>query len=349
MALVSPYKNLPDTAFWRRAVAALAPLEVDPVTDVPFTIAPGDSVATAGSCFAQHISKTLVRLGFNYLVTETGPQDRNYGVFPSRFGNIYTVRQLLQLFDRAYGLLTVADNVWVRDDGMFVDPLRPQVEASGFVTKEALLSDQAKHLGTVREMFEQCDVFIFTLGLTEGWQSLHDRVVVPLAPGTVGYPVDDAEYEFINFGVAEMVSDLETFIRKLRIVNPGVKVLLTVSPVPLVATYAKRHVLVSTVASKSALRVVADMVSQSVKGVAYFPSYEIITGPHHGHRFMASDLREVTADGVDHVMGIFARHYMSDAIAPQTPKTPQYLSNMSQEKASEDLYDVVCDELVLDR
>src|SRR5258705_5357322 len=116
-----PYKNRPDFAFWSRAVAGPKSDDVDPVTSVPFTISPSDQVATAGSCFAQHISKTLMRRGFNYLVTEQGPAERNYGVFPARFGNVYSVRQLLQLFQRAYGIFRPLDLWWVRE-GRFVDP-----------------------------------------------------------------------------------------------------------------------------------------------------------------------------------------------------------------------------------
>ena len=48
-----------------------------------------------------------------------------------------------------------------------------------------LLADRDHHLAMVRQMFEECDVFVFTLGLTEGWASSVDGAVYPLAPGTV--------------------------------------------------------------------------------------------------------------------------------------------------------------------
>src|SRR3974390_1454425 len=106
----NPYQTKPDYAFWRRAVSRQPLGGGDPVTNVPFLIKSHDKVATAGSCFAQHISKTLVRNGFTFLVTEEKPvtdgaTDENYGVFSARFGNLYTIRQLSQLCQRAYGLL----------------------------------------------------------------------------------------------------------------------------------------------------------------------------------------------------------------------------------------------------
>ena len=114
-----PYADLPDSAFWRRAVAGTDPARVDPVAATPFRIGRGDRVATAGSCFAQHIARCLRDAGFDYLVTETphpvvaeeDPARFGYGVFTARYGNVYTSRQLLQLFQRAHGAFTPRDDV----------------------------------------------------------------------------------------------------------------------------------------------------------------------------------------------------------------------------------------------
>ena len=157
---MNPYASLPDEAFWDRSVAAIEPDALDPVTRVPFTLGKDDQIATAGSCFAQHISRTLVARGYNYLVTErdSAESGENYGVFPARFGNIYTVRQLLQLFDRAYSLFLPRDTVWPRRDGAMVDPFRPRIQASGFATHADLEADRKRHFAAVRRMFEHCDV-----------------------------------------------------------------------------------------------------------------------------------------------------------------------------------------------
>jgi len=104
-----PYKHLPDRAFWRRAVAQVPPSEVNPAITSSFAISPTDAVMTAGSCFAQYIGPMLRRLGFNYLVTEPAhalfpPElatEFGYGMFTARTGNIYTARQLLQLYSTA--------------------------------------------------------------------------------------------------------------------------------------------------------------------------------------------------------------------------------------------------------
>jgi hypothetical protein len=340
--MTNPYRDRPDWAFWKRAVSA-RPDEVDPVVETPFRIGADDRIATAGSCFAQHISRTLAQRGYRYLVTEAAPESDpapdSYGVFPARFGNIYTVRQLLQTFERAYGLFEPVDRAWRRGEAL-VDPFRPRTPPQGFAGLEALEADRRRHLAAVRAMFEQCDLFIFTLGLTEGWRSTRDGAVFPLAPGVAGgEPGDD--YEFHNFTVAEMVADLQGFVDRLRTVNPSVRIMLTVSPVPLIATYEDRHVLVSTTYSKAALRVAAEEAARALDGVCYFPAYEIITGPQAGARYFEADLRSVSEEGVARVMELFARHFLDGPDADADVGSA--LSEADLERM-EQLAEVICDE-----
>ncbi|WP_207791947.1 GSCFA domain-containing protein [Siccirubricoccus phaeus] len=326
--MTNPYRGRPDYTFWRQAVAGQAASGVDPVTAVPFTLSPGDPIATAGSCFAQHLSRTLKAAGFNWLETErftgaAGTVDEGYGIFPARFGNLYTARALRQLFDRAYGQYRPKARAWQTAAGAWLDPFRPRIQQGGFPSLEALEEDRRRHLAATRRMFEGCAVFIFTLGLTEGWVSAEDGAAVPLAPGVVGAQEKEEAWRFHNAGFAETLEQMEAFLAGLRLVNPRARVMLTVSPVPLIATYEDRHVLVSTIASKSILRAVAEELTRRDPGIAYFPSYEIVTGPQTGGRYYAEDLREVTPEGVEFVMSVFRRHYLSGApAAPRAEPAP---------------------------
>lgn len=348
--LNNPYSALPRYSDWRKSVAGVEAAEFDPVVRVPFQIGLESKVATAGSCFAQHISRTLLKEGFRYLVTESAPStigavDEGYGVFPARFANIYTVRQLLQLFQRAYGLFDPADSFWRRIDGRYLDPFRPRIQKDGFASHEEVERDRQSHLNAVRSMFEQCDIFVFTLGLTEAWVSNRDGAVFPLAPGVVKAIGVEGDYRFHNFSVDSMVNDLAAFVDAIRVVNKSVKLIFTVSPVPLIATYEDRHVLVSTTASKAALRVVADTAERNLQGVTYFPSYEIVTGPHVGNRYFAPDLREVTSEGVAHVMRIFKKHFLTQSSVESAPED-QHLASCppTDWQRMKEMSQVICDE-----
>lgn len=343
-----PYAQLPDHQFWRKAVQQVPAAEVDPVLLPAFTLTKQTRIATAGSCFAQHISQRLKHHGFNYLQTETPPtqlgekeaRSLNYGVYSARYGNLYTARQLLQLFERAYGDFIPAEPGWQRPDGRLADPFRPEIEPQGFADAAALEASRQEHLAAVRSLFESVEVFVFTLGLTEAWRSRTDGAVFPIAPGVVAGEMNPECHEWVNFTVAEVIADLERFASRLAAVNPKARLLLTVSPVPLAATYAPQHVLSATTYSKSVLRAAAGELTERLPQCSYFPSYETITGNFNRGAYYDSDLRSVNSAGVDHVMRLFFAHYAPGAIT----------LNLDAEllEEAENNYKVVCEEQRLD-
>ena len=324
MSQRNPYQGLPDHHFWRRSVSAVDRHLLDPVVSPKFSIASADRVATAGSCFAQHISRRLQAIDFNYYITEQAPElspaegrRRNFGVFSARYGNIYTTRQLLQLYQQAFEGRGSVEGAWRRSDGRYVDPFRPNIEPDGFASIDEVLHAREQHLAAVREMFQNTDVFVFTLGLTEGWASKADGSMFPLAPGVVAGSYSAEAHEFINLGVYDVEVDLFEFLGRLKALNAKVKVLLTVSPVPLIATYADRHVLSATTYSKSVLRVAAETLARSCDWVDYFPSYEIITGSYSRGAYYEDDAREVNELGVSHAMRCFFDNYVDRPDAPR--------------------------------
>ena len=345
-----PYKELPDYCFWHRAMGSVPPFAVDPVVKVPFKIDRSTRVATGGSCFAQHISRALLKNQCSYYVVESAPdalpaskhREWNYGIFSARYGNLYTTRQLLQLYDRAYGDFQPQLTFWQTDANLYVDPFRPRIQPGGYPSLEELTADREHHFAAVRKMFETLDVFVFTLGLTESWEYLPDGAVLPLAPGVAGGVWQSDLYRFRNYSAGEVERDLLAFLDRLRTVNPASRVILTVSPVPLVATFEDQHVLVSTCLSKSALRVAANSCAEMRDNVVYFPSYEIITGPHAGSAYYEDDLRSVNEKGVNHVMRTFFRHFLADV--EESSRRGEYEASRYAGRELESLKDVICDE-----
>jgi hypothetical protein len=346
--MTHPYRDLPDRNFWRRSVSAVEPCFVDPVGDVRFQIKDTDIVATAGSCFAQHIARVLSQSGYRYLVTETADDDKdeatikahNYGTFTARYGNVYTARQLLQLLQEAYGERTPVETLWTRKDGRLVDALRPAITPDGYDNAEDLLQARQVMLAAVRKMVTEMDIFMFTLGLTESWSSRTDGTVYPIAPGAGAGDYDPEKYVFHNFTLAEVSADMAAALQLLKSKNPRLRAVITVSPVPLVATYEQRHVLTSTVYSKSVLRVAAQEMIETFEWVDYFPSYEVITASGNTQAYYEADRREVGSIGVTRAMSLFQHHYME---MTQTSASPLQLSVPN--RSSKDL---VCDEEMLD-
>jgi hypothetical protein len=146
---------------------------------------------------------------------------------------------------------------------------------------------------------------------------LADGTVYPTAPGTLAGSFDPDLHAFRNLRHGEVLADMAAFWALLKEVNPGA-LLLTVSPVPLVATASEGHVLPATVYSKSVLRAVAGDLAADHADIAYFPSYEIITGHPSRGMFFNPDLRTVNAMGVDLVM----RHFFTGRWPAPLPPCP---------------------------
>ena len=259
----NPYSNLPPSAFWKSGVTQENPYSIEGIYKKKYNIPPNTKIATAGSCFAQHISRHLKKNGYNVLDVEQPPpglpenlhQKFGFSMYSARYGNIYTVRQLLQLTQEVAAEWSPQNWIWEKN-GRFFDALRPAVEPEGLDSPEEVIEHRQYHIVRVKELFENLDLFIFTLGLTEMWIHKESGTVYPTAPGTLVGKFDENIYAFKNAQFFEIIIDYNRFqevLGKLRGGRPF-KVLLTVSPVPLTASASGNHVLVSTSYSKSTLR-----------------------------------------------------------------------------------------------
>lgn len=346
-----PYTTLPASSFWRQAVAERNSSDLDPHLPSQLRFGPDQRIASAGSCFAQHISRALKERGYNYYVTETAParltpeqEERfGYGLFSARYGNIYSTLQLLQLLQRAFGGFQPVDQFWTDRDGWIFDLLRPRITPRGYVSMVEAEADLKQHLRAVRKLIETTDVFIFTLGLTESWVSKLDGTVYPTCPGcgSAG-DFDDAKYAFHNLSVTETTGYLAEAINLMSAANPRLQIILTVSPVPLAATMEPRHVLQATTYSKSVLRVAAEEMVRRYDNVHYFGSYEIITNAKNAGAYFADDARSVTSDGVARAMNLFFTQFTTDGTGAEA--RPARVDGPSQPAAPPAEPQIVCDE-----
>ena len=325
-------------------------LDINPHISSALKITPVTRVGSGGSCFAQNISAALRARGYNYFVAEAAPSfmpeematKNNYGVFSARYGNLYTPLQWLQLMQRAVGTFVSQNQFWHDGKGRYFDLLRPRINPLGFSSLTELEADVRHHLRAVKALFEEVDVFVFTLGLTEGWQSRADGTVYPTCPGCGGAgEFDPDKYVFRNFTVAETTDHLSQAVKLVASLNPTAEIVLTVSPVPLIATMEPRHVLQATTYSKSVLRVAAEQTALAFDTVHYFASFEIITGTGNTYTYFGEDRRSVTPAGIEHVMKCFFELY-ADTSAPHAHAVAELATD--KRSAVTQSARVVCDE-----
>lgn len=301
-----PYRSQPDRAFWSRSVSS----GFDPT--IAFApqhqlIGRTDRVASVGSCFASNLVPWLEISGVEYVRTErVHPafaelgENLGYRNFSAAYGNVYTSRQLRQLAERATGLFVPAEDRWYTA-GAVVDPFRPGLRYPADDDDEFDLQTE-RHFAATRAAFDAATVIVVTLGLTEMWMSREDGAAYPGAPGTIAGTFDPQRHVMHELTVDEVVDDLVAFAGIVRETNPAARFIVTVSPVPLVATATTDHVVVASIRSKSVLRIAAERFVEADSASSYFPSYEIIAGPQAPHEYFETDRRSVSPSGVSAVM-----------------------------------------------
>lgn len=349
--MTTPYTHLPARSFWSPAVGQRDALAISDLWTPKWPVAKTDLVATFGSCFAQHFGKALASR--RYAWTNFEPPipglsldtiaKFNLNVFSARTGNIYTVAILEQWLDWATGGAMPPDEVWQKD-GRFYDPFRPAIEPDGFESATEMVASRQITLRAFAEAISKSDLFVFTLGLTESWRNVTEGFEYPMCPGTVAGEFDATHHQFVNQTYPAIRAALERAVAKMHAINPDLRILLTVSPVPLTATATDDHVLVATTYSKSTLRAVAGDVASGNARVDYFPSYEIVTAPAFAGQFFAANKRSVLDVGVDHVMKtFFAGQAASYGEAPEP--TPIAAKKTADDDEDDD--DLVCEEALL--
>lgn len=352
---MNPYQELPPRSFWRTAVAEPEMLDIGGLWTPKFPIGQDDPILTAGSCFARHLGRALLERGMNWRDAEPAPPGltaaeraaRQYGAFSFRTGNVYTAAMLRQWLSWAHGHDEPPRDTWT-DGDRHLDPFRPTVEPDRYPSADEVLAAREATLAAIRGAVAEASCLFFTLGLTEAWYDRESGHVHPVCPGTVGGTFDARRHVFNNATVADVHRDLSAVVDLVRAVNPGLRVLLTVSPVPLTATATGGHALTATTYSKSVLRAAAGQLAAEHDHVDYFPSYELIAGFPFRATFFEPNLRTVTSAGVDFVMRHFfaalANHasHADDAGHGATPPPPR------PGAAAFEGEDFLCDDAVLD-
>ena len=339
----SPYDSIADERRWSSVARDVACGRYDAQGDVRFTVEPHMRIASAGSCFAGRMAEALRTGDTQYFVAEPAPPwvapEREaalgYRPFSARYGLVFTASQLLQLFTRAFGTFVPRETAW-EFGGRYVDPFRPRATPGGFASVAELLADRDRHLAAVRKMFEETDVLLVTLGLSEYWCDRVDGAIFPFCPGVAGGTFDGSRHEFRNPGLGETVASLEAFVAATRAINPEIKIILSVSPVPIGATMENMHVARASTYTKSLLRVAVEEVVRAHDYVDYFAAYEIVSQTFLGRDPFVEDRRHLRAGIAESVVALFRSHYMPQSTAA-TKDAPESIVLSEERPCDEDI------------
>lgn len=299
------YDNPPADGSFPFPGSAASPLCIDRQTPI----------ATMGSCFAREIKEVLIEKGFSYISEEKGhPASRHSSAAWERCYNLFS---MLQIFQYTFGSWEPRLRWWKCPvSGTIQDPYRRIVL---YDSLEEAREDFRRHRLHSRRVLERASVLILTLGTTEIWEDREDGAVICLPSGPyVSEGGDMSRYRFRVSRYGETLETLERIHAILAAHNPSCRLVLTVSPVHLWATFrGDADVISAGCNSKATLRAAVDELSSRHANVFYFPAFEMATiyGPLTGRPYLASGRENfhVNRETIDFIMEQFVRFYCRES------------------------------------
>jgi hypothetical protein len=240
-----------------------------------FAITPKTPIVSLGSCFAREIKRRLTQRNYNYLTEETYHPATIHA--SAAWERVYSTHCLRQIFEYSFERWEPDLRWWTAPKSKKIqDPYRRVILYDHL---EAAEQDFERHRYHSRNVLQQAEVLILTLGLTEIWQDTIDGSVICVPAGPyVEEGGDISRYRFRVSRYAENLENLERIYEIMSVYNPDCKIIITVSPVNLWATFRQdMDVISASCNSKATLRAAADEFTERHENVYYFPAFEMAT------------------------------------------------------------------------
>jgi len=205
-----------------------------------------DSVVTLGSCFARELRDHLSQRGF---------ASGNFWI-PSGLNNTFAILDFISWC--VTGSDTGAGFRYDRFEDGQIRQWLPQGKRDRY----------ERHL-------RAAGAFVFTFGLAEVWQDRETKGV--FWRGIPEKIFDSDRHVFRLTTVEENEQNILRIVELIRSVNESAPIVLTLSPVPLLATFRGQSCMTADAVSKSVLRVAIDLVeNRKLPNVWYWPSFEVV-------------------------------------------------------------------------
>lgn len=266
-------------------------------------------VYTIGSCFARNVEQELLNKKFNLPALSV---DFDWSIYKRKPAYKHTILNKYNTHSVADEILrAVGKNRYEYDGLLEVKPecwFDPQSSHTDPGTFE-VVADTRRKLNLIQDELLTSDVLILTLGLTETWQHVETGVVFNQLHPVALRPIAD-KMQFFNSTLVESYTVLAEALEALKDKVPNIKVIVTVSPVPLTQTFTKMDVVTANTYSKSTLRCVAQMLFDDFSYVDYFPSYEMVINSPRGSSWHADQIHP-SRPLVSNVISEFSSRYIT--------------------------------------
>ena len=233
-----------------------------------FSLTRDAKVFTIGSCFARNVEEALLAQGFNVLTRLA-----DFG-FSHGYLNRYNTGAMTQEIEFAIGSKRFDER---SISSMEVDGFADLTSYGRFGTP-VKHSDSGVKQQTSSSGIASADFIIITAGLSEVWYDKDYDYYTNIAPSRAALVYPD-RFEFRLLSYTDNYNQLRHLVEMIREIRPSCKIVMTVSPVPLNATFVDRDVLISNSYSKACLRAAVEQIHWECNALTTFQASKWSTFP----------------------------------------------------------------------
>ena len=246
----------------------------------PFRMFPADGFVFLGSCFAQHVGSRFADYGMQATVNPLG-------VLYNPLSIERVIMQTVQPCVEPYIFQHEGQfRCWLAGTQYFAD------------TAEGCAAQIRETLSGLKHGIENARYVFITLGTNVVYRHKQLDAVVCNC-----HRVPQQAFIEERIPLHECTESLLRTVKSLLEINPGIRLIFTVSPY----RYAKYGYHGSQL-SKSVLLLAVESVCESYPDVCYyFPSYEILLDELRDYRFYAEDMHHPSAQSIDYIWSRLAQ------------------------------------------
>jgi hypothetical protein len=241
------------------------------------------SMMFLGSCFSENIGQKLIDLKFN--------------VDMNPFGILYNPESIANSLKILLGKRLFTKNDLFQDQGVW----NSFYHHSRFsdVDQEEVLEKINTRILSSHEFLKKADFLIITFGTAWVYELKKTGQVVSNC-----HKVPASEFKRFRLGVFEITEVYRELLEQIWKINPGLKIIFTVSPI--------RHWKDGAVENQLSKATLLLAIDQLIKGYgnqacAYFPSYEIMMDELRDYRFYADDMLHISPVAIDYIFERFSK------------------------------------------
>jgi len=253
------------------------------ISEFPDQMDYSKSMMLFGSCFSENIGQKLLDLKFN--------------VDMNPFGILYNPESIANSLRILLKKRIFTENDLFQDRGLWTSFYHHSRFSN--VDLEVALEKINSRISSSHEFLKKADFLVITFGTAWVYELRKNGQIVSNC-----HKIPAAEFNRFRPEISHINNVYSELLKQIRVFNPKLKVIFTVSPI--------RHWKDGAVENQLSKATLLLAIDQLIKGFgnqdcAYFPSYELMMDELRDYRFYADDMLHISPVAVDYIFERYSK------------------------------------------